>query len=73
MPKLNGIKVVLARKKVDIGIQESKRDFVVEKENSLSNRIFLDRKWNKQLGMRFLVNKSLKVTSTNLVNEKIAT
>ena len=68
------IEVVLARKKVEIcGNQESKRDLVVENKNNLSNRIFLDRKWNKQLGMRFLVNKSLKATSTNLVNKRIAT
>ena len=35
--------------------------------------MFLDRQGDKQLGMGLLVNKSLKVTSTNLVNKRIAT
>ena len=74
MPKLNDIKVVLAPKKVDIcGIQNSKTDSVEENENSSPNRKFLDRKRIKQLGMEFLVNKPLKVTSSNPVNERIAT
>ena len=37
-------------------------------KNSPFNRIFLDRKGNKQLGMGFLVKKSLKVTNKNKVN-----
>ena len=66
MPKLNDIEVVLARKKVDMSeIQESKTE---ENKNKHSNRIFLDRKANKQMGMGFLVNKSRNLTGTNLVN-----
>ena len=62
------------RKKSSVicGIQEPKTDSVEENKNSPFNRIFLDRKGNKQLEMGFLVNKLLKVTSTNLVNERIA-
>ena len=55
------------------GIQQSKTELVEKNENSPFNRIFLDRKRNKQLRTGFLVNKSLKVTSTNLVKEKIGT
>ena len=73
MPKLSDIEVVLARKKVDnCGIQKSKTNSV-ENRKIPYNRIFLGRKENKQLGIGFLVNKSLKVTSTNLVKETIAT
>ena len=59
------------RKKSSVicGIQESKTVSVEENENSPFNRILIDRKGNKQLGMGFLVNKSLKVTSTK-VNER---
>ena len=74
MPKLNNIEVVLARKKVYIcEIQESKTDSVDKNKNSPSDRIFLDRKVNKQLRMGFLVKKSLTVTSTNLVNDRLST
>ena len=74
MPKLNDIEVVLAQRKVNIsGIQESKTDSVEENKNDPFNRIFLDRKGNKQLGTGFVVNKFRKVTYTNLVNERIAT
>ena len=55
------------------GSQESKTDSVEENENSPFNRIFLGRNGIKQLGMGLLVNKSLKVASTNLVNERIST
>ena len=73
MLKLNDTEVVLARKKVDIcEIQGTKTDSVEENKSSPSNRIFLDTKGSKQLGMGFLVNKSLKVSSTNLMNERIS-
>ena len=74
MPKLSDIEVVLAGEKVDIReILESKTDSVEENKNSPSIRIILDRRRNKQLGMGFVVNKSLKVTSTNLLNGRIST
>ena len=46
---------------------------VEENGNSLYNRLFLGRKGNKQLGIGFLVNKSLNVINGNLVNERSAT
>ena len=74
LPKLNDIEVLLARKKFEIcEFQKSKTHSVEENKNSPSNRIFLDKKGNKQLGMGFLVNKSLKVTSTNMVKKRIFT
>ena len=70
MPKLNDIDVVLAQKELKSAkFKNQKQSQLKKNKNSPSNRIFLDRKGNKQLGMGFLVNKSLKVTSTNLVNE----
>ena len=45
----------------------------LKKKNSPSDRKFLDRKRNKQLGKGFLVHKSLNVTCTNLVIERTAT
>ena len=64
----------LGPKKVDIcEIQESKTDSVDKNKYSPSDRIFQDRKVNKQLGLGFLVKKSLTVTSTNLVNDRLST
>ena len=74
MPELSDVEVGLARKKVEIcEIQESKTYSVEGKKQSPPSRIFLEIKRNKQLGIGLLVTKSLKVTSTNLVNERIAT
>ena len=61
------------KSRVICGIRESKRDSVEESKNSPFNCIIQDRKGNKQLGMGFLVNKILKVTSTILVKERFAT
>ena len=58
---------------VNCWIQETKTDSVEENTNSPCNISFRDRKGNKQMGKRFLFNKSLKVTGTNLVNERSAT
>ena len=54
-------------------IQESKAYSAEEKRNSPYYCMILRRKGDKQFGMGFLMNKSLKVTSTNLVNERTAT
>ena len=61
-------------KKIDVcGIQESKTDSFEEIKDSPFNLTSLGRRGNKQLGMGFLVNESLKVTRKNLVNGSIVT
>ena len=55
------------------GNKETKTDAVEKNTNRPCNSNFQDRKGNKQMGMRFLVNESLKVTKTNVVNKRITT